>query len=187
MNLHIELPLDGHALRPFRAAWKTAVRRQRHAPIAPADALAHLRTLAPGPLPDYLHRRLGRIPELVDMLEDPDWPLPEADRAGLLGALAYFCDTEDLIPDDNPRFGLLDDAIVLDLALQASRHEWLARCEYLAFCAEEATGKRPDRQTWMRLRRERLAGSMRRRRPASHFDDFASDRFHRETHSYLES
>lgn len=43
-----------------------------------------------------------------------------------MGALAYLVDPGDLVPDDEPRLGYVDDAIVVGLALEAAPHEWRA-------------------------------------------------------------
>ena len=48
------------------------------------------------------HARAGRA-------TDTDWPLTDAERSPVLAALAYVCDPEDIIPDDIPGIGLLDD------------------------------------------------------------------------------
>jgi len=50
--------------------------------------------------------------------------------------LLYFDNADDLIPDNDPRFGMLDDAIVIELALQEHRESWFAWKEYRAFCGE---------------------------------------------------
>lgn len=186
MQLNVELPLREQDLAPFHAAWQAQVRALRDRDFRPADALDLLSGLDRDSQPRWLRQRLDRVPDIVGLLAQPGWALPEADRAGLTGALAYLCEADDLIPDHEPGFGLLDDAIVLELALGASHHEWMAWREYLDFCAADPLRAPLDRETWMHLRRERLAESMRRRRPASHFDAFPADAFHRERHSYLE-
>ena len=41
----------------------------------------------------------------------------------VLAALAYVCDPEDIIPDDIPGIGLLDDAVMIELVFRELRHE----------------------------------------------------------------
>lgn len=41
------------------------------------------------------------------------WALDEADRQRVLGALAYFADPNDIIPDNVAVLGFLDDAVMI--------------------------------------------------------------------------
>ena len=41
----------------------------------------------------------------------------------MLSGLAYLCDPEDLIPDDIPGIGMLDDAVMIELVFRELRHE----------------------------------------------------------------
>ena len=45
------------------------------------------------------------------------------ERSPVLAALAYVCDPEDIIPDDIPGIGLLDDAVMIELVFRELRHE----------------------------------------------------------------
>jgi uncharacterized membrane protein YkvA (DUF1232 family) len=62
----------------------------------------------------------------------PKWKLPEPDRARVVNSLAYFCEPDDLIPDDVPGLGFLDDAIMVELVVRELRHEIDA---YQDFCS----------------------------------------------------
>ena len=116
------------------------------------------------------------------------WRLDDKARTDLLAALSYFVDPDDLIPDTQPRYGLLDDALVIDIAIRAQHHEWLAWQEFDRFRRDlRARGDfRPlDRQLWMDARRELLEAGM-HRRPSPRYDAaLSADRFHRERHSYV--
>ena len=60
---------------------------------------------------------------LLDMLTDPDWKLEDSERSPVLATLAYLCDPEDVIPDEIPGIGLLDDAVMIELVFRELRHE----------------------------------------------------------------
>ena len=55
---------------------------------------------------------------LLAMLDDPEWQLPKLERGRVLDGLAYVADVEDLVPDNVPVLGLVDDAIMLELLLR---------------------------------------------------------------------
>ncbi|MFK8052670.1 MAG: YkvA family protein [Woeseiaceae bacterium] len=72
--------------------------------------------------PDFVRERIPKLIAMTDMLEDKDWALPKREREKILAALVYFGDPDDLIPDDVPGLGLLDDAIIIELLLMELKH-----------------------------------------------------------------
>ena len=51
----------------------------------------------------------------------------------MLSGLAYLCDPEDLIPDDIPGIGMLDDAVMIELVFRELRHELEAYEDFRAY------------------------------------------------------
>lgn len=91
--------------------------------------------LATLPRPDaesLLDSRLDRAGELGSMLVDSEWDTDAALRARAIKLLDYVDRDEDLIDDHTPLFGLLDDALLIDLAWPAFAPEIE---DYLDFCA----------------------------------------------------
>jgi uncharacterized membrane protein YkvA (DUF1232 family) len=120
-------------------------------------------------LPDFVRDRLDKLETLLAMVNDPDWPLDEDERNPVLSGLAYLCDPEDLIPDDIPGIGMLDDAVMIELVFRELRHELDAYSEYQVF--RESLTRRsvlramPDAvMTKIARRRSQLLARMRRRR-----------------------
>jgi uncharacterized membrane protein YkvA (DUF1232 family) len=74
-------------------------------------------------LPEFVRERLGKLEILIRMLDDADWRLEGEHRARVLGALAYFAEPADLIPDQIPGLGFLDDAIMVELVVHDLQHE----------------------------------------------------------------
>jgi uncharacterized membrane protein YkvA (DUF1232 family) len=139
MPVTISLQLSQRDLEFFRQA----VRRSQHA-IRDADesdvldaidaAIDELRY--GNPLPDFIAHRLPELAGMTGMLRDHEWRLPVAMRRRLLATLIYFVDPEDLIPDEMPGIGYLDDAIMIELLLSEIKHV----CEaYRDFCAYRDT------------------------------------------------
>lgn len=168
MSLELHISMNESALAPFRAAWESA-----SAGVAAGDGPAlieaarrHHAEASGRRLPPYLQAHIASIGEVIRLLDDRSWPLPEGMRRDLEGALAYFVDESDLIPDSNARFGLLDDAIVIELALAGHQHEWLAWQEFDRFRRDYPEAGTLDRVSWMRLRRDELDAALRHRRRA---------------------
>jgi uncharacterized membrane protein YkvA (DUF1232 family) len=154
MSLDINLSIDEAGLAPFRAAWSRASRGGHRIEELTAQARDHHAQLDRASVPGYVRGHIDLIPELADLLSDVAWRMDEGTRASLTGALAYFVDPADLIPDDHPRYGLLDDAIVLELALAENLQEWLAWQEYAAMRTRFPELGPMDRVRWGRLRHE---------------------------------
>jgi len=109
--------------------------------------------------PEFVRDRIGKLSQLVLMLEDAEWRLEGADRRRVLEVLAYFVDPDDLIPDRIPGLGYLDDAIMVELVVQELRHEIEAYESFCTFRAERG----PDTDA-LEASRLRLQTRMRRRR-----------------------
>lgn len=171
MRIDFAIELDDPGLRRFRDAWRRACARQGDGPIdrLAEDALGTQAALASDTAPVHL-ARLRAIPRVVELLTAPGWPLPASEREALGGALRYFCDRHDLIPDDEPRFGLLDDVIVLEMALAACRHSWLAWGEYRDWLESHPDAVPQDRDGWRRTRESLLRDALRRPRLGSYLD-----------------
>ena len=170
MTFKLTIELSNRDLRHFRRELKRArdavsIADDDEILSAAADLVASLRRAE---LPDFIGERLQKLQVLQAMLTDTAWPLTEAERSPVLAALAYVCDPEDIIPDDIPGIGLLDDAVMIELVFRELRHEIEA---YEDFCAWRwSLPKRPrDAQAQARRlerRRDQLMTRMRRRRAA---------------------
>ena len=121
-------------------------------------------------LPDFVTARLEKLELMLAMMRDDDWELDARERNPVLSALAYLCDPEDIIPDNIPGIGLLDDAVMIELAFRELRHEIDA---YEDFCRYRKSLPRtmPKRDASVLAakldqRRTQLVARMRRRRNA---------------------
>ena len=171
MSLKISFELSDRDLEYFREALKhsrSAVRDAEEVEIIEAisDVLDEIRSNEP--LPDFVARRIPEIESFIQMLTDDEWQLPEADRERLLAMFIYFADPEDILPDDIPVIGYLDDVIVIELIMQELHH---VREAYEDFCAyrktfDEEHGKAIDgavRRDRIDRRRQQLHQRMQRR------------------------
>ena len=120
-------------------------------------------------VPDFIGQRLERLDALIAMLRDDGWNLPEEDRERVLSALVYFADPSDVIPDNIPVLGFLDDAIAIEMCVRDLHHELDAYDEFCEYRQAEADRRGQDpatvgRADWLQSRRDELVDRMHRRR-----------------------
>lgn len=80
--------------------------------------------------------RLARAESLRRMLDDPDWELPVDLRERGVHLLDYLYRFDDLIPDDLPLIGHLDDALLIELCWAQFEGEVRDYEDYCRFCRE---------------------------------------------------
>ncbi len=122
-------------------------------------------------LPEFIADRLTKLEVVINMVGDEEWQLSDEERNRVLGALVYFCDPEDLIPDHVPGLGFLDDAIYVEIVIRELSAEIESYEEFCTFrAAEEARrkdkGEDPhvEREEWLADKRAALHARMRKRR-----------------------
>lgn len=126
------------------------------APHVDADALASVaRWLLDLPKDEaeaLLQARLGRLQDLRELSADRDWALEPAlaQRVGRL--LAYVEQARDLIPDDVPLVGRLDDALLIELAWPMVAEELEDYADFRRF--RDESGGHPGREQWLAARLE---------------------------------
>jgi uncharacterized membrane protein YkvA (DUF1232 family) len=174
MPFKLTIELSDRDLRHFQRELRKA-----HASVRSADdeeiigaAAELLAAMRDKQLPDFVALRLDKLGCLLEMLQDAQWPLEKSERSPVLAALAYVCDPEDIIPDEIPGIGLLDDAVMIELVFLELRHEIEAYEDFCRFRSSTTRGKRDSRASaeaasaQLARRRKQLVSRMRRRRAA---------------------
>jgi len=114
-------------------------------------------------VPEFIASRLSNLDILVKMAEDPQWDLEQEEKEDIFCALAYFSNEHDMIADDVPVLGLLDDAIMVELVsldLQEDIEAYTEFCKY----RESSSNPEPSKQEWLDTKRRELYSRMRNRR-----------------------
>jgi uncharacterized membrane protein YkvA (DUF1232 family) len=171
MGLSINIELSDNDLDHFQEVLKRAhqtagSKSSREITEAASQLLADAHS---SHAPEFITERLAKLDALINMVHDEGWGLPEEDKARVLTALTYFADPKDVIPDNVPVVGYLDDAIMIELCVRELKHEVEAYSDFCSFRTHEAEerGLDPatmDRADWMEERRQELQDRMRRRR-----------------------
>lgn len=125
-------------------------------------------------LPEFIASRLTVLQVLINMIQDQEWKLEEEDKLRVLGAMAYFEQPEDLIPDRIPGIGFLDDAIMIELIerdLEPEISTYRDFCQYrIAEIQRRQYLNRDPEVTindWLADKRATLQSRMRQRRKIS--------------------
>jgi len=108
-------------------------------PDAPAMTLDQIASAAEraitrhrdGATPPFVQSRMAALARLEGLAADVAWSASAELKRQIGVLLEYRCDAGDLIPDDRPVIGLLDDAVLVDVALQLLRGEL---ADYEDFC-----------------------------------------------------
>ncbi len=171
MSMKISFELSDRDLDFFRKALKQsreAVRDADESEIIEAisDVLIEIRKNEP--LPDFVGKRIPQLESLISMLTDEEWQLPEADRERLLATFVYFADPEDILPDNIPVIGYLDDVIIIELVVRELQHVRIAYEDFCQFREEfdSNAGKNVDpviRRDRVDRKRQQLHQRMQRR------------------------
>jgi uncharacterized membrane protein YkvA (DUF1232 family) len=171
MGLSINIELSDNDLDHFQEVLKRAHQTAGSKSSREiTDAAAKLLTDANAShAPEFITERLSKLDALINMVHDEGWGLPEEDKGRVLTALTYFADPKDVIPDNVPVVGYLDDAIMIELCVRELKHEVEAYEDFCSFRTHEAEERGLDpatmvRADWMEERRQELQERMRRRR-----------------------
>ena len=167
MPLEITFELSDKDLDHFRAVMHKA--RERTGELDENTIVENARNLIANmwdaDTSDFIRERMHRMETLIGMAQDKDWGLDQEERHRVLDALAYFSEPEDLIPDDTPGLGYLDDAIMIEMVCRELRHEIQAYRDYCVYRAASASKPAGDTNTaWLEERRRQLQSRMRRQR-----------------------
>lgn len=173
MSIQISLELSEDDLTHFRDLMRTAIESAKKLPesevIAKASALCA--EMESANVPDFVKSRLSSLERLIRALQDDEWQIPDDEKTEILTSLAYFSEPHDLVPDNIPGLGYLDDAIMIELVIQDMSLDLEA---YEAFCSFRSTEENRrgaeanvNRESWLEAGRGECRSRLRRNKAKS--------------------
>jgi uncharacterized membrane protein YkvA (DUF1232 family) len=177
MPLQISIELSDSDLQFFVDASKRA--QQKAANLSEAQITEAASKLlvdsAKTAIPEFIRARLTKLEAMINMVKDTSWGLSDDDRKRVVSALAYFAEPDDVIPDNVPVLGFLDDAIMIELCQRELQHEIDAYEDFVTYRHREANARGVDvaqvqmqRVDWLEAQRQELQARMRSRRQESY-------------------
>ena len=172
MPLRITFDLEDKDLRFFKNSMKSAQAAAKDAPEAVVIKKAQdvIDEVKKDTVPAFVKVRIQSLQQLIEMLHDEEWKLEKKERQNVLAALAYFADPQDIIPDNVPVLGYIDDAIMIELVVIELRHELEAFSDFCQYRKGEKARKRNanlSRDEYLEIKRKELHSRMRRRRTSA--------------------
>jgi uncharacterized membrane protein YkvA (DUF1232 family) len=170
MPIQISFELSDSDLEHFRTMMKAAMSKASE--LQPAEVLRKARSVCAemeqANLPDFVKHRMESLETLISALEDPEWQMPEDEKNEILTSLAYFSEPEDLVPDNIPGLGYVDDAIMIELVIQELSQDLSAYRQFCKFRTTEENRRGSEanvnRDSWLDSERTELRSNMRRNR-----------------------
>lgn len=112
----------------------------------------------------YVTSRIESLENMLQMLSNEKWVLSASDKKYVLSALQYFTQEDDVIPDDIPVVGLLDDCIVIDIVADKVKSELKDFNEFIEASKIYARDDDYGVNDWIETKRKELYSRMRHRR-----------------------
>jgi uncharacterized membrane protein YkvA (DUF1232 family) len=170
MTIQISFELSDSDLEHFRALMQVAIAKASK--YTPAQVLEKARAVCSemenSSLPDFVKVRLESLETLISALEDEEWQMPEQEVTEILTSLAYFSEPHDLVPDNIPGLGYIDDAIMIELVIQDLSQDLNAYQQFCNFRTTEENRRGAEanvnRASWLEGKRTELRSNMRRGR-----------------------
>ncbi len=115
-------------------------------------------------LDEFVVEHMETLEKMMQMLSDERWKTSSSDKKFILSALQYFTQEDDLIPDDIPKIGLLDDCIMIDIVEQKIKEKMQAYKEYVSAAKIYGKNKCYSTKDWKETQRKELFSRIRHRR-----------------------
>ena len=115
------------------------------------DAAKLVETVRQSPrIPRFVAEAIATLEDMTQIILDKEYKAPQVVKNQVLAGLAYFANSEDLIPDHVPALGFLDDAIMVKLVEEEFKHELWGYRKFRGLGAPE------EQRPWTKIGGDRL-------------------------------
>ncbi len=155
-----------HYRQRLRDSWSRGTKKEEgELVLAARKLLEQVRQVG---VSESVQRRFDDLGDLISMLEDEEWGLEGEDRERIAAVMSYFVDPMDMIPDDMPGLGYLDDALMTEVIVRELRHDldgYRDFCRYREKREQRgAEAEKIGREEWLADKRKQLMMRIKRRR-----------------------
>lgn len=113
----------------------------------------------------HIAQRIELLNDMLAMLVNKQWQLTTEHKHNILSALAYFKNNDDVIPDEIPVIGLLDDCIVIDMVAEKVTDELRQYHDFSKTVKNYALeGDNNQVEQWRIIQKQELFSRIRHRR-----------------------
>ncbi|MCH2169891.1 DUF1232 domain-containing protein [Myxococcota bacterium] len=184
-SFKVTFTLDEEDVAYFRSRYRAAKRETKS--HDPGEVIVNARRLvsdvhANAKAPRFVVDAIDVLSDLTEIIQDENYRAPKRVRDAVLAGLAYFVNPDDLVPDQIPGLGFLDDAIMIKFVEEEFKNELWGYRKFRKL--RDSTEQRP----WSDVAQERLAkrlASDRKKIRAAIEDRDAKDATRRKSGSYL--
>jgi uncharacterized membrane protein YkvA (DUF1232 family) len=165
MSEIFNINLSGEVLRHFEQVIANETKVKKTKILKQVDD--SLQFLKKAPQEKYVTKHICKLEEMIAMLKDTKWNMKKKDKKYVLAALSYFVEENDIIPDEIPVVGFLDDCIVIDIVTEKIIHELEAYRDFKLACKIYGKNDEFSVSDWLQIKRKELFSRMRSRRNKS--------------------
>lgn len=173
MTIEINLELTDSDLAHFKTLMQDAI--EKNSELSEQDILQKAQSVVDemekSNLPEFVKSRMNSLSTLIEAVQDEEWHMPEDEKSDIMTSLVYFSEPHDLVPDEIPVLGYLDDAIMIELVIQDMSLDLKAYKQFCSFRSTEEARRgeaaKVDRESWLEGTRSEIRGSMRKARKST--------------------
>jgi len=173
VTIEINLELSDADLAHFKQLMQEAI--DKNSSLSESEILdkaqAVVNEMEKSSLPDFVKTRMESLSSLIAAVQDDEWQMPDDEKKDIMTSLVYFSEPHDLVPDEIPVLGYLDDAIMIELVIQDMSLDLKSYRQFCSFRATEEARRgdaaKVDRESWLSGTRSEIRSSMRKARKSS--------------------
>lgn len=128
-----------------------------------AQAKKEIAGIRSGNADGYILSQVNNLEAMIAMVEDQTWKIKKVNMEKINATIKYFVDEDDVIPDNIPGIGYLDDCIIIDSTMDDVCNELM---EFEDFCRTRMVYARDEEFTfeeWGKIKNQEATSRVRNR------------------------